>query len=113
MFEYLIDPEAVGDLIAAERAYLEYFSRFGEYEKGVLWEERFFVEYRREIEILKCDPCHHPPCRVFPFDCCDTMYRSFVVGWFTVFYTVEESSFTVWAVKSSKSDFSRIRFRDG
>lgn len=113
MFEYLIDPEAVGDLIAAERAYLEYFSRFGEYEKGVLWATRFFEDYRREVDVLKRDPFKHSLCRVFPFDCGDAPYRSFVVGWFTAFYTVEESSFTVWAVKSSKSDFSRIRFRNG
>lgn len=112
MFEYLIDSGAVGDLIAAERAYLEYFSRFGEYEKGVRWAECFFKEYKHEIELLKCDPYRYPPCRIFPFDCGSTAYRSFVVGWFTVFYTVEESSFTVWAVKSSKSDFSRVRFRD-
>ena len=113
MFEYFVDPEAVGDLMAAERAYLEYFSRFGEYEKGVRWAERFFEDYRQEIENLKRDPCKHPVCCVFPFDCCDTAYRSFVVGWFTVFYTVEEASFVVWAVKGSKSDFSRVRFRDG
>ncbi len=108
MYEYRITESATADLLMAEHAYLDYFLRLGDCGKGVAWAQDFFDSYRREIERMKVDPFRHPYCRVFPFDSLDTGYRSFIVGWFTVFYTVEEESFTVWAVKSSKSDFRNI-----
>ena len=61
MFEYFVDPEAVGDLMAAERAYLEYFSRFGEYEKGVRWAERFFEDYRQAVSYTHLDVYKRQP----------------------------------------------------
>ncbi len=52
----------------------------------------------------------HALCNVYPFDESNEHgYRSFRLGWFTVFYTVEVSSFTVWHVRSSKSDFTTLK----
>lgn len=108
MYEYLLSEEAAFDLLMAERAYLDYFSRIGEKNKGIHWAHDFFQAYRAEIDNLKVDPYRHPFCRVYPFNQIETRYRSFTAGWFRVFYTVEADSFTVWAVRSTKSDFSQI-----
>lgn len=111
MFSYCIDNIANIELIEAGNAYLSYFCRIGEPEKGDAWCDRFYEAYLREIERLEANPFIRPVCTVYPFDELDTTYRSFAVGWFTVFYTVEDSSFTVWHVRSSKSDFSSVRTR--
>ncbi|WP_165173287.1 type II toxin-antitoxin system RelE/ParE family toxin [Adlercreutzia sp. ZJ242] len=111
MFSYKIDDVALLELRDVERVYVTYFARFGEYAKGERWAQRFYEDYRQSIEEIKRDPYIHGICRVHPFDCVDTTYRCFTVGWFTIFYTVEGSSVIVWHVRSSKSDFSTLSSR--
>ena len=47
----------------------------------------------------------------YPISVTDTEYRSFRVGWFTVFYTIDDphKTFTVWHTRSSRSDFVNVR----
>lgn len=113
MYNYLIDDQAVTDLIEAEFSYRIYFAHLGEYSKGEQWARRFMDEYRRHIELLKENPFIHGICTLYPFDCVETKYRRFTVGWHTAFYTVDDASFTVWAVRSSKSDFSSLGSPEG
>lgn len=108
VYSYRIDEVANLELIEAGDLYVSYFARLGEYEKGLIWSDRFYEAYLKEIDRLKVNPLVHPQCSVYPFDCIDTGYRSFTVGWFTVFYTVEETTFTVWHIRSSKSDFTSV-----
>ena len=108
MYEYRIDDLAVLELQEADRIYTTYFARLGEREKGEAWAARFFVDYFETIERLKKNPFFYGKCRVYPFNQGATEYRSFVVGWFTVFYTVEAESFTVWHVRPSRSDFTAM-----
>ncbi len=111
MYSYRIDAIANIELADAGSAYLGYFARIGEPDKGEIWCDRFYDAYLGEIGRLEANPFIHPVCVVYPFDELDTTYRSFTVGWFTVFYTIEETTFTVWHVRSSKSDFSSVRPR--
>lgn len=109
MFNYVLDPLAALELEEVAYVYESYFAKIGDLRKGVDWADAFYDLYGKEIEEIKANPFKHGVCTEFPFDSVDTDYRSFVVGWFTVFYTVEESTFTVWHVRSSKSDFNAIR----
>ena len=111
MFKYRIDDLAVLELQEADRAYVSYFARLGERSKGEAWARRFFRDYFERINLLKSNPFFYGKCRVYPFDEVETEYRSFTVGWFTVFYTVETDTFTVWHVRPSRSDFTTIRTR--
>ncbi|MBQ9004555.1 MAG: type II toxin-antitoxin system RelE/ParE family toxin [Eggerthellaceae bacterium] len=111
MHRYLIDDIAQAELDSAGGVYISYFARLGDPAKGRAWANRFYRTYRERIEELKENPTRHGRCRVYPFDALDTEYRSFTCGWFTVFYTVEPDSFTVWHVRSSRSDFTTIRMR--
>lgn len=108
MFSYRIDPLAELELEQAGQAYELYFDELGDYEKGVLWADRFYADYARAIALLKDNPLFYPVCTVYPFNEIKTAYRSFRCGWFTVFYTVENDSFTVWHIRASRSDFSQI-----
>lgn len=108
MYEYLIDDVANLELRDVETVYLTYFARLGDAARGAEWAARFYSDYRERIEEVKENPFRHPVCTVYPFDCVDTEYRSFTVGWFTVFYTVGDGKFAVWHVRSSKSDFSSM-----
>lgn len=108
MYDYRIDELAVLDLQEADRIYTTYFARLGDRAKGEEWATQFFSDYHGKIERLKDNPFFYGKCGVYPFNRGDTEYRSFVVGWFTVFYTVEATSFTVWHVRPSRSDFSQI-----
>lgn len=108
MYSYYIDELAALELREAELVYLSYFAHLGQAAKGEVWARRFYREYRAIIDELKHNPFRYPICTVYPFDCIDTEYRRFVVGWFTVFYTVESDRFIVWHVRSSKSDFTSL-----
>ena len=108
MYSYLIDPLAELELEQAGRTYEFYFDELGDYEKGIAWADRFYADYAETIARLKDNPFFYARCTVFPFDQVDTAYRSFRCGWFTVFYTVESHSFTVWHIRASRSDFSEI-----
>lgn len=112
-YSYFIDDIAQAELAEAGATYVSYFSELGDSAKGKAWANRFYGEYRRRIEELKLNPYRFPVCTVYPFDVVDTEYRSFAVGWFTVFYTVDErnASLIVWHIRSSRSDFSGIRRR--
>lgn len=107
-YRYRIDDIANLELRNVETVYLTYFARIGNMAKGVEWAASFYADYRAQIEELKSNPYRYPACDVYPFDCIETKYRSFRVGWFTIFYTVEEDTFTVWHVRSSKSNFTTI-----
>lgn len=109
MYKYRIDAVAALELRDAGDLYESYFAELGDYEKGVEWADYFYREYSSVIERLKSNPFFYPVCNVYPFDIIDTSYRSFTCGWFTVFYTVELDSFTVWHIRSSKSDFCTLR----
>ena len=108
-YKYLIDDIAQAELDSVGGVYISYFARLGDSAKGRRWANRFYRAYRDRINLLKEDPHQFGICRVYPFNVVDTEYRSFVVGWFTVFYTVAADSFTVWHVRSSRSDFTTIR----
>lgn len=108
MYEYVIEDIANLELRDVEMVYLTYFARLGDAAKGAEWAERFYREYREKINDLKKDPFRYPICTVYPFNCIDAEYRSFTVGWFTIFYTIEAKRFIVWHVRSSKSDFSSM-----
>ena len=109
MYEYLIDDVAQAELDSVGGVYISYFARFGDPAKGRAWANRFYKAYRDHIEELKADPLRYGKCRVYPFNAIETEYHSFTVGWFTVFYTIEDESFTVWHVRSSRSDFTTVR----
>ncbi len=111
MYRYRIDVLAQRELEQVGDVYEGYFVDLGDYEKGVAWADRFYSEYARSIERLKNNPFIYPRCTLYPFDLIDTEYRSFRCGWFTVFYTVEEKTFTVWHIRSSRSDFTKMRVR--
>lgn len=109
MHEYFIDPVAQIELEEAGNAYLAYFTAQGNARRGAELAEAFAYDYRRKIDQLKKTPCMYPFCSVYPFSHGnENGYRSFRIGWFTVFYTVYEDSFVVWHVRSSKSDFSAL-----
>ena len=109
MHEYLIDPVAQIELEEAGNAYLAYFTAQGNTRRGAELSKAFAYDYRRKIKQLKKTPYMYPLCSVYPFSCANEAgYRSFRVGWFTVFYTVHDDSFVVWHVRSSKSDFSSM-----
>ena len=109
MYEYRIDDIAALELQEADHIYVSYFAKLGEYEKGEAWAARFFDDYFEHIDALKRNPFLYSECSLYPFGGTDVGYRSFRVGRFIVFYTVEETSFTVWHVRSSRSDFSTLR----
>lgn len=111
MYNYVIDQLAETELAQAGEAYENYFFLYGEYEKGVAWADKFYADYAETIERLKSNPFFYAKCDIYPFDILETEYRSFRCGWFTVFYTVQKDTFTVWHVRSSQSDFSVIRFK--
>ena len=104
---------AQAELDSVGGTYVSWFAPLGNPAKGRAWANRFYGEYRGRIEGPRSNPWRFPACTVYPFDAVDTEYRSFVVGWFTVFYTVEgeAGTFTVWHVRSSRSDFSKMRPR--
>lgn len=109
MLRYLIDPAAQLELEDAAEAYIKYFTDLGESERGDNLAMAFVYDYLDIIEQLKSMPYMYPLCSVYPFDGSDPSgYRSFRVGWFTVFYTVSDDSIVVWHVRSSKSDFTAI-----
>lgn len=110
MYSYLIDDIAQAELDAVGGVYISYFASLGDPAKGRAWANRFYHEYRSAITQLKKEPYGHPICTLYPFNIVPTEYRSFTVGWFTVFYTVESEarSFTVWHIRSSRSDFSAM-----
>lgn len=108
MYQYFIDEAAAAELLDAQHVYRSYFARFGQIEKGERWARRFLSDYTHVIESLKNNPFLYSACRVFPFNLAESTYRTFCVGWFTVFYTVEDKSFTVWHIRSSRSDFRDI-----
>ena len=112
-YSYRIDDLAQAELDAVGGLYISYFAKLGDPAKGRAWANRFYAEYRQRINGLKANPHRYPKCTVYPFGLVDTEYRSFVVGWFTVFYTVEErdGTFTVWHIRSSRSDFTKMRNR--
>lgn len=109
MYKYLIDDIAQAELDSVGGVYISYFARLGDSAKGRAWANRFYREYRERITTLKSDPFRYGRCLVYPFDRVETQYRSFTVGWFTVFYTVEADTFTVWHIRSSRSDFTTLR----
>ena len=111
MYRYRIDDLAQAELDAVGGVYISYFASLGNPAKGRAWANRFYREYRRRIDALKGQPRRFPICTVYPFNVVEARYRSFVVGWFTIFYTVEddECAFTVWHIRSSRSDFSTLR----
>lgn len=111
MYKYIIDAIAEVELQEAGSAYELYFANIGDYEKGVAWADRFYAEYKEKIETLKENPFLYSPCCVYPFVLIETEYRSFPCGWYTIFYTVDDSSFTVWHIRSSRSDFTSIRIK--
>lgn len=107
---YLIDPAAQLELEEAGEIYISYFTELGEPSRGLELSEAFVYDYIDKIQQLKKTPFMYPLCSVYPFDADNPNgYRSFRVGWFTVFYTVENGSVIVWHIRSSKSDFSVIR----
>ena len=110
MSRYRISDLAQAELEQVREAYTTYFIRLSDPAKGRAWAQRFYRAYRQRIEELKSNPYRYAACSVFPFDSVETEYRSFVVDWFTVFYTVEEDedAFTVWHIRSSHSDSSRM-----
>ena len=109
MYRYTIDPVAQLELEEAGNVYIAYFTGLGEPERGGELSEAFAFDYIQKIQQLKKTPFMYPLCTVYPFDGSDPHgYRSFRVGWFTVFYTVADDSFTVWHIRSSKSDFTAI-----
>ena len=111
MYEYRIDELAVLELQEADRMYTAYFARLGDRAKGEAWAARFFQDYFEKVNQLKENPFFYGKCDVYPFTRGETEYRSFTVGWFTVFYTVEAETFTVWHVRPSRSDFTKMRRR--
>lgn len=109
MYGYLIDPVAQLELEEAGNIYIRYFAGLGDIRRGEELADAFFDSYIDKIQQLKQMPYMHALCNVYPFDESNGHgYRSFRLGWFTVFYTVENSSFTVWHVRSSKSDFTSL-----
>ncbi len=109
MHSYRIDPVAQLELEEAGNVYIRYFAGLGDIERGEELAEAFFDSYIDKIQQLKRMPFMHPLCNVYPFDDANERgYRSFRLGWFTVFYTVEDCAFTVWHVRSSKSDFTTL-----
>lgn len=110
MHSYRIDPVAQLELEEAGNAYIRYFAGLGEIERGEELADAFFDAYIDKIHQLEQMPFMHPLCNVYPFDGGSPLgYRSFRLGWFTVFYTVETATLTVWHVRSSKSDFTTIQ----
>ena len=108
MYRYRIDPLAKIELEQAGLAYESFFDDLGDYEKGVAWADRFYLDYAKAIDTISLNPYFYPVCTVYPFNELSSRYRSFRCGWFTVFYTVEEQSFTVWHIRSSRSDFTAL-----
>ena len=109
MYKYRIDPIAQIELEEAGNTYIRYFAGLGDIHRGEILAEAFFEGYIDKIQQLKQMPFMHPLCNVYPFnDSNPSGYRSFRIGWFTVFYTVEDAWLTVWHVRSSKSDFTSI-----
>lgn len=109
MYGYLIDPVAQLELEEAGNIYIRYFAGLGDIRRGEELADAFFDSYIDKIQQLKQMPYMHALCNVYPFDESNGHgYRSFRLGWFTVFYTVENSSFTVWHVRRSKSDFTSL-----
>ena len=110
MYSYRIDPIAQLELEEAGNVYIRYFAGLGDIERGEELADALFESYLDKVEQLKQMPFMHALCNVYPFDENNEHgYRSFRLGWFTVFYTVEASSFTVWHVRSSKSDFTLLK----
>ena len=109
MLSYRIDPIAQIELEEAGNAYIRYFASLGQIDRGEELATAFFDSYIDKIQQLKKMPYMHPLCNVYPFDASNEHgYRSFYLGWFTVFYTVGDSDLVVWHVRSSKSDFSTM-----
>ena len=113
MYRYFIDEAAQAELDSVGGAYIAYFTTLGDPAKGRLWANRFYRDYRAAVEALEANPYRHRVCDLYPFDAIETEYRSFRVGWFTIFYSVDEDkkAFAVWHVRSSQSDFTKLRKR--
>ena len=111
MYKYLIDDIALIELRDVENTYISYFAKMGDLEKGIMWSSRFYEDYKKSIDEIKENPYKYSKCCIYPFNCIETQYRYFTVGWFTIFYTVEDDSFTIWHIRSSKSDFSTLSYR--
>lgn len=57
MYSYRIDNIANIELIEAGNAYLSYFCRIGEPEKGDAWCDRFYEAYLREAQHRPMERC--------------------------------------------------------
>lgn len=110
-YDYLIDDIAQIELNSVASVYEAYFAKFGELQKGIEWADSFYETYEAKIEELKTCPTKYHVCTLYPFNLIETDYRTFTVGWFTVFYTVEKNTFTIWHIRSSSSDFTQLRMR--
>jgi hypothetical protein len=75
-------------------------------KKGKVWVREFNSKYQKALTSLRQNPLRHPIYFREPFGDSDIEYRYFEVGWFTVFYSFDGSTVTVWYIKNSKSDFT-------
>jgi plasmid stabilization system protein ParE len=100
------------ELRKAKTSIFDFFDDIGDEDKGKLWMDEFDEAYETECASIMDNPCRHAQCLVLPLEYDSLGIFSFSVKWFTVFYTFDESSIKIWHVAHSKSDFTRLGFKN-
>jgi plasmid stabilization system protein ParE len=98
------------DLVAAITTIRNYFEEKKSPELGEKHVAIFASEMNRQENLLQEHPLTYRVRDDGFFKNATKEFRSFIVHWFTVFYSYEEkdNEVVIWFIRSSKSDFSNI-----
>jgi plasmid stabilization system protein ParE len=102
------------DLVAAITSIRRYFKDKNSVELGERHVAAFTNEMKKQEKDLQKHPTKYRVRDDGHFLYAAKNFRSFVVHWFTVFYSFEksENKVVIWFIRPSRSDFSNIVYMD-